>query len=189
MSEIKAVAPVVSIADGKITTTSRNVAEVFGKEHCNVIRSIEQLKGNCPESFSALNFEAAEYQDGQNKPRPMYHLTRNGLVLLVMGFTGDKALEFKIAYIEAFDRMEEELRRREAAEAPRRGPGRPPKALPWKKDCTNELAAWFDANSATEDVLNAGFRDLVRKAMRVHWNVFYKKLGRPDLVFEQYNGK
>lgn len=189
MSEIKAVAPVVSITDGKITTTSRNIAEVFGKEHKNVLRDIEFLKCKCPKSFSGLNFELAECLDEQGKPRPMYHLTRNGLVLLVMGFTGDKALEFKIAYIEAFDRMEEELRRRGAAEAPRRGPGRPPKALPWERDCTNELAAWFDANSATEDVLNAGFRDLVRKAMRVHWNVFYKKLGRPDLVFEQYNGK
>lgn len=93
-----------------LTTTSRDVAEVFGKEHKNVLRDIETLQ--CSENFRKLNFELSEYKvDGNNKTYHEYIMTRDGFTLLVMGYTGEKAMQFKEAYIKAFNEMEKELKR------------------------------------------------------------------------------
>lgn len=70
------------------------------------------MTDNCPESFSASNFGRASYLDEQAKNRPMYIIHRDGFMLLVMGYTGKKALALKLAYIEAFNRMEAELAKR-----------------------------------------------------------------------------
>lgn len=102
--------PVVEIKNNTAVTTSINVAEVFNKRHGDVLRGIKDLIANTPELFSQRNFASAEYIDEQGKPRTMYRLTRDGLVLLVMGYTGKRAIEFKLAYIEAFNRMEAALR-------------------------------------------------------------------------------
>lgn len=103
--------PSVSLHSGRPATTSLEVAKFFGKQHQHVMRSIDDLRSNTPESFSASNFGRAEYSDEQGKPRPMFILYRDGFMLLVMGYTGKKALAMKLAYIEAFNRMEEELAR------------------------------------------------------------------------------
>lgn len=103
--------PSVSLHSGRPATTSLEVAKFFSKRHDHVVRSIQDLISNTPESFSAPNFGAAEYSDEQGKPRPMFILYRDGFMLLVMGYTGKKALAMKLAYIEAFNRMEEELAR------------------------------------------------------------------------------
>ncbi len=100
-------APKVTIHNGKAVTTSKDVADYFGKRHDNVLRTIENL--DCSTKFSALNFEGAEYTDEQGKQRPMFEMTKDGFVFLVMGFTGKKAAAFKEAYIEEFNRMEERL--------------------------------------------------------------------------------
>lgn len=92
-----------------LTTTSRDVAEVFGKEHKNVLRDIETLQ--CSESFSRLNFEPTSYTDRFNREQKEYIMTRDGFTLLVMGYTGEKAMQFKEAYIKAFNEMEKELKR------------------------------------------------------------------------------
>ena len=107
--------PSVSIHSGRPATTSLEVAKFFSKRHDHVVRSIQNLISNTPESFSAPNFGAAEYSDEQGKPRPIFILYRDGFMLLVMGYTGKKALAMKLAYIEAFNRMEEELARQHAA--------------------------------------------------------------------------
>ena len=104
--------PSVSLHDGRPATTSLEVARFFGKQHQHVIRDITGLTDNCPESFSASNFGRASYLDEQAKNRPMYIIHRDGFMLLVMGYTGKKALALKLAYIEAFNRMEAELARR-----------------------------------------------------------------------------
>jgi Rha family phage regulatory protein len=62
------------------------VARVFGKEHKNVIQSIENLE--CPKDFRLLNFEESNYKNQQGKSQPMYELTRDGFTLLAFGFTG-----------------------------------------------------------------------------------------------------
>ena len=107
--------PSVSLHSSRPATTSLEVAKFFSKRHDHVVRSIQDLISNTPESFSAPNFGAAEYSDEQGKPRPMFILYRDGFMLLVMGYTGKKALAMKLAYIEAFNRMEEELARQKEA--------------------------------------------------------------------------
>lgn len=107
--------PSVSLSSGRPATTSLEVAKFFSKRHDDVIRSIRNLRPNCPEKFTARNFAASEYIDETGRSLPMFILYRDGFMLLVMGYTGKKALAMKLAYIEAFNRMEEELSRQKEA--------------------------------------------------------------------------
>ncbi|EFA5655277.1 transcriptional regulator, partial [Escherichia coli] len=100
--------PDVTIENGRAVTTSVAVAEFFRKLHKNVIQKIEALE--CSSEFTELNFKPSEYTDSTGRKLPMYQITKNGFVFLVMGFTGKKAAAFKEAYIAEFDRMEAELR-------------------------------------------------------------------------------
>ncbi|EEG9539764.1 TPA: Rha family transcriptional regulator [Escherichia coli] len=100
--------PDVTIENGRAVTTSVAVAEFFRKLHKNVIQKIEALE--CSSEFTELNFKPSEYTDSTGRKLPMYQITKNGFVFLVMGFTGKKAAAFKEAYIAEFDRMQAELR-------------------------------------------------------------------------------
>lgn len=93
---------------GEAFTTSRQVAELFGKDHRNVLRAIRLL--DCDEEFTALNFELTDFIDKNGDPRPEYLMTKDGMVFLVMGFTGKKAAQFKLLYIRAFNWMAEQIR-------------------------------------------------------------------------------
>ena len=104
--------PSVSLHDGRPATTSREVAHYFRKRHDNVVRDIRSIMDNCPEEFTALNFEVSNYLDQTGRSLPMYIIFRDGFTLLAMGYTGPEAMRFKLAYIEAFNRMEAELARR-----------------------------------------------------------------------------
>lgn len=95
------------IESNRVVVSSRDVARVFEKEHKNVLRDIRGL--GCSGDFNALNFELVEYKDAKGEIRPEYFMTRDGFVLLVMGYTGDVAMRFKEAYIWEFNRMEREL--------------------------------------------------------------------------------
>jgi len=94
-------------ADGDtLTTTSRQVAAVFGKRHDHVLARIRALLVDLPPDrlpYFRECFEINELANG--KPEPLYTVTRDGFTLLAMGFTGRKALEFKLAYIDAFNAM------------------------------------------------------------------------------------
>ena len=87
--------------------TSLDVANTFEKEHRNVLKDIRELK--CSEDFRLLNFVQSEYLNEQNHRQPMYYITRDGFTLLVMGYTGEKAMRFKEAYIKQFNAMEKAL--------------------------------------------------------------------------------
>ena len=91
-------------------TTSLLVAEKFGKEHSKVIRTIESLVLGEANFGLANYFEKSSYVDSQNKSRPMYIMNRDGFSLLVMGFTGKKALQFKLEFIDAFNEMERTIK-------------------------------------------------------------------------------
>lgn len=97
----------VSIINNQVKTTSIIVAETFGKRHCDVLRRIEDLE--TPIDFNQRNFALVEYVDAKGEARKAYEITRDGFTLLAMGFTGKKAMQFKIAYIEAFNKMEQAL--------------------------------------------------------------------------------
>lgn len=107
MSNQLSLSPNVTIIDGKAITTSLDVANYFDKRHNDVLRALRFL--DCSVEFSQRNFAQAEYLDYQNKPRPMYRMTKDGFVFLAMGFTGKRAAQFKEAYIEAFNEMEKRL--------------------------------------------------------------------------------
>ena len=111
----EAFSPSVSLHSGRPATTSLEVAQFFGKRHDHVMRSVRDLMDNCPEKFTAPNFGGSEYTDETGRSLPMFILYRDGFMLLVMGYTGKKALAMKLAYIEAFNRMEEELARQKEA--------------------------------------------------------------------------
>lgn len=97
---------------GQPLTNSVLVAEKFGKKHCNVIRSIENLL--VANSKMSSLFVSTTYIDEQGKDRPMYVMNRDGFTLLAMGFTGKKALQFKLDYIDAFNKMEQTIKQPQA---------------------------------------------------------------------------
>ncbi|MBW3809682.1 Rha family transcriptional regulator [Aeromonas hydrophila] len=97
----------VSAQDGEVFTTSRQVAELFEKERRNVLRAIRLL--DCDEEFIALNYELTDFIDKNGDSRPEYLISKDGMVFLVVGFTGKKAAQFKLLYIRAFNWMMEQL--------------------------------------------------------------------------------
>lgn len=101
-------AHMVAAENGRPVTTSMKVAEYFGKRHADVLRAVQSIE--CSREFSQRNFAPAEYLDRQGKPRPMYNMTKDGFMFLVMGFTGKKASAIKEAYINAFNWMADRLR-------------------------------------------------------------------------------
>jgi Rha family phage regulatory protein len=99
----------------EMTTTSQIIAEKFGKRHDDVLKRIRAVTapeiGDVDQAvFNARNFAAVEYTDSKGERRPSYELTRDGFALLVMGFTGKRAMAWKIKFLEAFNSMEAQLR-------------------------------------------------------------------------------
>ena len=98
----------VEVKKEKIYCKSNMVAEIFEKEHKNVLRDIKELLDNCSKEFSRLNFELSIYKV-RGKEYPCYNLTKDGFTLVAMGFTGEKATQFKELYINKFNEMERVL--------------------------------------------------------------------------------
>ena len=97
----------VQIVNNQAVTSSRRIAEKFGKNHKDVLRSIREIlvAQNCATKFySETTFEY------RGQKFPMYLMNRDGFSLLVMGFSGKDAIEWKIKYINAFNEMENRLK-------------------------------------------------------------------------------
>lgn len=88
-------------------TTSLAVAAHFQKLHRHVLRDIRNL--GCSEEFSRSNFGLTAAPDAQGKPRPIYRISRDGFVILAMGFSGAPAMAWKERFLAAFNAMEREL--------------------------------------------------------------------------------
>ena len=101
---------VIKKIDGELVVTSRQIAVNFEKEHKNIIRDIEKLIKEDSSILSNALFIESDYTNSNNRKFKEYLLTRDGFSLLVMGFTGSKALQWKLKYIEAFNKMEQTLR-------------------------------------------------------------------------------
>lgn len=131
MTRATPIAPELTVVDGVPTTTSLDVARHFGKRHDVVLRAIRslvaQLPGDHVHNFVEMIVEV-DIGKGATRPDPAYRITRDGFTLLAMGFTGARALEFKLAYLDAFNRMEAEVARR-ALPAPAEFPSINPTAL------------------------------------------------------------
>lgn len=92
----------------RLVVSSRQVAEDFGKEHKNVLRSITEILA--AQNLATKFFYETTYEN-RGKQYPEFLMDRDGFSLLVMGFTGEAALGWKIKYITAFNEMEKELKR------------------------------------------------------------------------------
>lgn len=124
VAEVVQVAPtdqelsLVAVENEHAVTTSMRVAEVFSKQHKDVLKAVKSL--DCSEEFRERNFALSkiDYQNGNIKKQlPMYYITRDGFMFLVMGFTGKTAAKWKEAYIKAFNEMEAKIRAEQMAKA------------------------------------------------------------------------
>lgn len=96
----------LTYSEGKVTTTSLKVAEIYGKEHKNIMAKIREYITLIPE-LGRLNFKQSSYINEQNKEQPMFDMDRQGFSMLVNKFTGDKATIFTYRYTKAFERLVE----------------------------------------------------------------------------------
>ncbi len=122
MNLLQQIDDAVFIQDDQVKTTSLKIAEIFKKRHDHVLRKIENIltmkstalnfkvsEFTAPNfgvsEFTEHNFQLSEYLDGTGRKLPMYEMTKDGFIFLVMGFTGDDAALTKIAYINTFNQM------------------------------------------------------------------------------------
>ena len=99
--------PLVFQEEGQAMTTSLIVAREFGKAHKDVIRSINELQTSAQNCANL--FQKSSYKDSYGRDQFMYLMNRDGFTLLAMGFTGERALEFKLKFLQAFNAMGEML--------------------------------------------------------------------------------
>ncbi|SMF44272.1 Rha family transcriptional regulator [Desulfovibrio gilichinskyi] len=109
--ELRVVVELV-LKDSQPMVSSIVVAELFGKQHKKVLRDINELE--IPDDYRELNFEPT-FRDvpgpnGAIRKEPAFNMTRDGFSLLAMGFTGNKAMEWKIKFLDAFNSMESRLK-------------------------------------------------------------------------------
>lgn len=102
-------------ADTKDTARANSlmVAQVFGKRHDHVVRDIAKItdpKSGLSKEFVLPNFGEISYKDSYGRKQKAYNMTRDGFTMLVMGYTGQKAMKFKEAYIRRFNEMESLIR-------------------------------------------------------------------------------
>lgn len=103
-------------SEGQPLTNSVLVAGRFGKKHYHVMDTIKSLLSL--HEKSGQFFVSTTYVDNSGKENPMYIMNRDGFTLLAMGFTGKKALQFKLDYIEAFNKMEQIVRQPQVLSSP-----------------------------------------------------------------------
>lgn len=94
--------------NGQILTDSLRIAEKFGKKHFHVTDSIKNLLNSHEKSCQC--FVLSSYIDDSGKSNPMYVMNRDGFMILTMGFSGSRALDFKFEFIEAFNQMEQMIK-------------------------------------------------------------------------------
>lgn len=99
--------------DGKVFATSLDVAKVFEKEHRRVLQDIREMSERAQH-----NFVQSSYINSQNREMPMYEMNRDGFSFLVMGFNGEKADNFKLDFIDGFNKIEEALRNKPQFQIP-----------------------------------------------------------------------
>ncbi|AKP66319.1 phage antirepressor KilAC domain-containing protein [Companilactobacillus ginsenosidimutans] len=100
----------VIMKDQQAVTSSLQVAETFDKSHKHVLKAIDNLKEGVAENWADLFYEDTYIHPQNRQPYRVIYMSRDGFTLLAMGFTGKKALKFKMRYIEAFNKMEDQIK-------------------------------------------------------------------------------
>jgi Rha family phage regulatory protein len=108
----------VQVERGKPTTTSRIVAEHFGKSHKSVIRALGTLMAQTlDDDFNRHNFAPIEFTDSRGRKQSEWAMTEDGFAVLVMGFTGAKAANLRVSFVKAFREANERIRQMEQRQA------------------------------------------------------------------------
>lgn len=135
----------------QILTNSLLVAEKFGKDHKNVVRDIRSIIGGMLKIEHTQLFVESVYVHPQNgQEYPMFIMNRDGFTLLAMGFTGDKALQFKLEYINAFNKMEKILKEQSILLPNFSDPAEA--AIAWANEYREKQKAQIEAKEAKENV-------------------------------------
>jgi Rha family phage regulatory protein len=109
-------AELVELVHDQPMTTSRRVAQMFGKEHKNVLRSLEKLLPTLrADAFDRLNFEPIYYTDDSGRQQPEYRMTKDGFMALAMSLNGREAVRWRLAFIKAFNALGKALQRKQKA--------------------------------------------------------------------------
>lgn len=187
--------PVVFVKSSGVFANSRDVAEFFEKRHDHVLRDVDALIAAAPEA--APNFGVSEYRDSTGRRLRCFEMTRDGFTLLAMGFTGSKALQWKLRYIEAFNAMEAQLRRQQ--EVPTINLHDPKQLLQLLNDYAAkaiELEAQVDELRPSADALDriAGIEGSMSitaaaKNLQVQPNVLFGYLRKNGWVYKRTGGK
>jgi Rha family phage regulatory protein len=98
----------ISQKDGKFFTDSLAIAKIFEKNHQHVLEAIKNCE--CSDKFRSVEFSTDVYYDIYNRQMPKFNLTKKGFSFVAMGFTGSKAAQFKEAYIEKFEELENQVK-------------------------------------------------------------------------------
>lgn len=102
----------IFVENNQATTTSLKIAAYFEKDHSKILKDVKRLLESG--EVNEADFGLVDYKDAKGEKRPMYNIKKDGFTLLTMGFTGARALKFKVDYIKAFNKMEEELKNQPA---------------------------------------------------------------------------
>lgn len=135
----------------QVLTNSLLVAEKFGKDHKNVVRDIRSIIGGMLRIEHTQLFVESMYIHPQNgQEYPMFIMNRDGFTLLAMGFTGEKALRFKLEYINAFNKMEKMLKEQSIVLPNFSDPAEA--AIAWANEYREKQKAQIEAKEAKENV-------------------------------------
>lgn len=108
----------VEVARARPTTTSRIVAEHFGKAHRTVLRAVETLLSQLDDpEFTEHNFVLSDYTDSTGRKLPQWTMTAQGFAMLAMAFTGSKAVALRLKFIKAFEAATQRIRELESRQA------------------------------------------------------------------------
>lgn len=105
----------VTLHDGRPVTNTLIISEKFDRPHGDVLRAVRAIVTDCPVDFGRSNFAESSYYNQQGKQQPMYELSEKAFALIAMGFVGPRFVEWKIAFLNEFERRGKELHAREIA--------------------------------------------------------------------------
>lgn len=186
----------VIMKDQQAVTSSLQVAEVFDKNHKHVLEAIDSLREGVAENWADLFYEDT-YTHPQNKQQyRIIYMNRDGFTLLAMGFTGKKALKFKLKYIEAFNKMESHIKTggfkvpstmaealRLAADQQEQIETMKPKATYYDLILQNK-----DLMSVTPIAKDYGMSATKLNQLLAEWGIQYKQ-GRQWILYAKYQNK
>ncbi len=171
----------VQVLNGKIKTTSLQVAEFFEKEHKHVLRDIRELK--CSDKFRVSNFGPTDFIDKNGDKQPSFEISRDGFAILAMGYTGEKAMAFKEAYINAFNTMETALIKQRVMDAIMGKASERTKLGVWVRQGLNQ-EQWAMLDESMRDIADGC--DKSYNAIHSHFMRYFKGSDIPFEMAEMY---